>query len=146
MTGLPGGPAAPAVLAIALLFVLGGCGPKPEPPPPAKGGSVSGSVEMEKPAGGGADAGTAGGHRRPGGEATTRGSGYTIRGTVRPAGTRVTILNRDTRERARADVSGAGSFRARAARLRRGVNHIAITGRRAGLSPWRLDVTVTRKR
>jgi len=131
---------------VVALLLLAGCGAKPEPPASAMRGAVAGSVDMAKPAGAGADAGTEGGHRRAGGEASTRSSAYTIRGRVRPARARVSILNRDTRERASADVSAAGSFRARAAGLRRGVNHIAITGRRAGLAAWRLEVTVTRER
>ena len=135
-----------AALLVVALLLLAGCGAKPEPPASAMRGAVAGSVDMEKPAGAGADAGTEAGHRRPAGMASTRSSAYTIRGKVQPASAEVSILNRDTRKRAAADVSGAGSFRTRAAGLRRGVNHIAITGRRADLAPWRLEVTVTRER
>ena len=145
-TGLPRQRAGGQAVLLAALLTLAGCGAKPEPPAPATGGAVSGSVDMERPTGAGADAGTAGGHRQPAGVASTRGSAYVIRGTVRPPGARVSILNRDTRERATAEVSSSGDFRARAAGLRRGVNRVAVTGRRSGLARWSVEVTVTRER
>jgi hypothetical protein len=44
------------------------------------------------------------------------------------------------------DVGDDGTFRARARRLKPGANRFVLEGRSPGLKPWRLAITITRKR
>jgi hypothetical protein len=42
-------------------------------------------------------------------------------------------------------VAGDGSFMARARRLRRGKNAFLLEARSAGLAPWEVDISITRR-
>ena len=66
-------------------------------------------------------------------------------GRVEPATSRVTLRPAGG-QAATVDVADDGSFRARARRLKRGVNRFVLEGRAASLAPWKVDIAITRRR
>jgi hypothetical protein len=127
------------VAALAVVAgVLGGCGEKPEPTAP-RVTAVTGTVSLKQQAAA-PDAGTATGHRAPATASTTR-STLTFSGRVEPPSSRVTL-----RPGGPVDVGDDGTFRARARGLKPGANRFVLEGRSPGLKPWRLAITITRKR
>jgi hypothetical protein len=127
------------VAALALVAaVLAGCGEKPEPAAP-RVTAVTGTVDLAKQATA-PDAGTATGHRAPATASTTR-STLGFSGRVEPPSSRVTLRPGG----GPIDVGDDGTFRARARKLKPGVNHFVLEGRSPGLKPWRLAITITRK-
>jgi hypothetical protein len=131
-----------ALIALAA-GVLAGCGEKPEPDV-SKIRTVTGTLDLARPAPGSPDAGTTAGHRAPDATATTSRSSMAFTGTVRPAAAQLT-LRPQRGGAARVTVGGDGRFRARARGLRRGQNHFVLEGRVAGLEPWIVDVAITRR-
>jgi hypothetical protein len=125
-----------AVLALAAAL-LAGCGEKPEPAG-SRATAVTGTVDLERPAAP-PDAGTEGGHRAPSTATTTRSS-FAFDGRIEPASSRVTL-----RPGGAVDVGEDGTFRARARKLRRGANRFVLEGRSPGLTPWKVDISITRK-
>jgi hypothetical protein len=127
-----------ALVALAAAL-LAGCGEKPEPAA-SRVTAVTGTVDLKRPAPAAPDAGTPAGHRAPATATTTRSS-LAFSGHVEPATSQVTL-----RPAAGAVAVGAdGSFRVRARRLKRGANRFVLQGRSAGLTPWKVDITITRK-
>jgi hypothetical protein len=109
------------VAALAVVAgVLGGCGEKPEPTAP-RVTAVTGTVNLKK-------------------QTTTR-STLAFSGRVEPPSSRVTL-----RPGGPVDVGDDGTFRARARGLKPGANRFVLEGRSPGLKPWRLAITITRKR
>jgi hypothetical protein len=106
---------------------------------------VTGSVDLERPPAGAPDAGTQGGHQAPDAIASTSRASLTIRGTVKPAQSRVVIRDGDTRREQAARVEAGGRFVAEASGLRRGPNAFVIEGRARGYRPWSIDVSITRR-
>ena len=43
------------------------------------------------------------------------------------------------------DVGADGGFRARVRKLKQGANRFVLEGRSAGLTPWKVDISITRK-
>jgi len=132
--------AAPALLAAV---AVAGCGEKDEPAP-SRARAVTGTLELARPAAGPPDAGTMAGHRAPDAIASTREASLAFDGRVAPASSRVTLAREGGRAQ-RVAVGRDGAFRARAAGLRRGQNRYVLRGRAAGLSPWRADISITRR-
>ena len=121
----------PAGLALAAAL-LAGCGEKPEPPA-SKVTAVRGTLDLARPAPG-----------RPAATASTTRASLAFSGRVEPAASRVT-LRPSGGTAAAVDVADDGSFRARARKLDRGVNHLMLEGRAAGLVPWKVDIAITRR-
>jgi hypothetical protein len=130
-----------AALAAAL---LAGCGEKAEPPAPRLT-AVTGTLDLARPAAGPPDAGTTAGHRTPDATASTKRTALAFSGRVEPATSRVTLRPAGGKA-APVDVADDGSFRARAGRLKRGVNRFVLEGRAASLAPWKVDIAITRRR
>jgi hypothetical protein len=123
--------------------LLAGCGEKDEPAR-SQARAVTGSVDLERPPAGPPDAGTQGGHRTPDAIASTARDSLAFGGRVAPASSRVTL--RPARGGAQpVDVAADGAFRARAQGLRRGANRFVLTGRAAGLTPWTVEISITRR-
>jgi len=131
---------APALVAAV---ALAGCGEKEEPAP-SRARAVTGTLGLDRPAPGPPDAGTTAGHRTPDATASTRRASLAFDGRVAPASSRVTLAPEGGRPQ-RVAVGRDGAFRARAAGLRRGQNRFVLRGRAAGLSPWRVDISITRR-
>ena len=131
-----------AGLALAAAL-LAGCGEKPEPPA-SKVTAVRGTLDLERPAPAAPDAGTAAGHRAPGATASTQRASLVFSGRVEPATSRVTLRPAGGRAGV-VNVADDGSFRARARKLKRGVNRFVLQGRAAGLVPWKVDIEITRR-
>ena len=131
-----------AVLALAGAL-LAGCGEKPEPAA-SKVTAVTGTLDLARPAPGAPDGGTAAGHRAPDATASTTRSSLAFAGRVDPATSRVTLRPAGGTPAA-VQVAGDGSFRARARELERGENRFALEGRAAGLAPWKVDISITRR-
>ena len=130
-----------AVLALAAAL-LAGCGEKPEPAA-SKVTAVTGTVDLARPAAVAPDAGTAAGHRAPA-TASTRRSSLVFTGHVDPATSRVAL--RPARGAPIAvRVAGDGSFRARARKLAKGKNAFRLEARSPGLTPWTVDIAITRR-
>ena len=120
-----------AVLAL-VAALLAGCGEKPEPAA-SRVTAVTGTVDLARAAG----------HRAPATASTTRSS-LAFAGRVAPPSSQV--LLRPARGAAVAvAVAGDGSFRARARKLRPGKNHFVLECRSAGLAPWKVDISITRR-
>jgi hypothetical protein len=131
-----------AVLAL-VAGLLAGCGEKDEPAA-SKARAVTGTVDLERPPAGAPDAGTQGGHRAPDAIASTTRDSLAFGGRVAPASSRVTL--RPARGKAQpVEVAADGAFRARAGDLRRGANRFVLTGRAAGLTPWTVELSITRR-
>ena len=119
-----------AVLAL-VAALLAGCGEKPEPAA-SRVTAVTGTVDLARA-----------GHRAPATASTTRSS-LAFAGRVAPPSSHV--LLRPPRGAAVAvAVAGDGSFRARARKLRRGKNRFLLECRSAGLAPWKVDISITRR-
>ncbi len=131
-----------AVLALGAAL-LAGCGEKPEPAA-SRVTAVTGTLDLARPAPGAPDAGTTAGHRAPDATASTTRSSLAFAGRVEPARSRVTLRPAGGRA-AQVRVAGDGSFRARARQLERGENRFALEGRAAGLAPWKVDISITRR-
>ncbi len=130
-----------AVLALAAAL-LAGCGEKPEPAA-SRVTAVTGTLDLARPAPAPPDAGTTAGHRAPATASTTRSS-LAFAGRVQPA--RSTVTLRPARGPAvTVDVAGNGSFRALARTLQRGRNAFLLEARAAGLAPWKVDISITRR-
>jgi hypothetical protein len=119
-----------AVLALAATL-LAGCGEKPEPAAP-RVRAVTGTLDLARPA-----------PSAPATASTTRAS-LAFGGRVAPATSHVT-LHPPRGAAVPVDVAGNGSFRARARKLRHGKNRFALEARAAGLTPWRVDISITRR-
>jgi hypothetical protein len=132
--------AAPALVAA---LALAGCGEKDEPSP-SRARAVTGTVDLDRPAPGAPDAGTTAGHRAPDATASTSRSALSFGGRVDPASSRVTLAPAGG-PAGRVAVARDGSFRARARSLRRGQNRFVLRGRAAGLVPWKVDISITRR-
>jgi len=131
-----------AVLALAA-GLLAGCGEKDEPAA-SRARAVMGTLDLERPPPGSPDAGTQGGHRAPAATASTARSSLAFAGRVEPASSRVTL--RSARgEAAAVRVADGGAFRARAHELRRGQNRFVLEGRAPGLTPWTVEISITRR-
>lgn len=122
---------------------LAGCGEKPEPAP-GRVTAVTGTLDLARPAPGAPDAGTQAGHRAPDATGSTTRASLAFAGRVAPAGSRVT-LRRPGGSPERVAVAGDGMFRARARELRRGENRFVLEGRSEGLTPWRVEISITRR-
>jgi hypothetical protein len=135
------------LLPAAVVCLLVACGGEDEPAAerPERPRIVIGTVDLERPPAGAPDAGTSGGHRAPDAIASTSRTSLTIRGTVKPAQSRVVIRDGDTRREEAARVEAGGRFVAEAAGLRRGPNAFVIEGRARGYRPWSIDVSITRR-
>jgi hypothetical protein len=135
------------VCAAALAGLLVACGGEDERAAerPERPRIVTGTVDLERPPAGAPDAGTSGGHRAPDAIASTARTSLTIRGTVKPAQSRVVIRDGDTRREETARVEAGGRFVAEAANLRPGPNAFVIEGRARGHRPWSIDVSITRR-
>ena len=120
-----------AVLALVAV-VLAGCGEKPEPAA-SRVTAVTGTVDLARAAG----------HRAPATASTTRAS-LAFAGRVAPATSRVTLRPASGASMA-VDVAADGSFRARARKLKRGANRFVLEGRSPGLTPWKVDISITRR-
>jgi hypothetical protein len=131
-----------AVLALAA-GLLAGCGEKAEPTAP-KVTAVTGTLDLERPAPGSPDAGTATGHREPDATASTTRASLVFSGRVEPATSRLTLRPAGGRATA-VDVADDGSFRARARKLERGENRFVLEGRAGRLTPWKADISITRR-
>jgi hypothetical protein len=130
-----------AALALAAAL-LAGCGEKTEPAA-SRVTAVTGTLDLARPAPGPPDAATTAGHRAPATASTARPS-LAFAGRVEPATSQVTL--RPARGAAvTVDVAGDGSFRARARRLKRGKNAFLLEARSAGLAPWEVDISITRR-
>jgi predicted small lipoprotein YifL len=128
-----------SAVALALVAaVLAGCGEKEEPPA-SRVTAVTATVDLERPAPAPPDAGTTAGHRAPATASTTR-SAFAFSGHVEPPASKVTLRPAGT-----VAVGDDGSFRARAGKLKRGANRFVLEARSAGLTPWKLDIAITRK-
>jgi hypothetical protein len=125
-----------ALLAL-IAGLLAGCGEKPEPAG-SRVTAVTGTVDLQRPAAP-PDAGTEGGHRAPSTATTSRAS-FAFDGRVEPESSRVTL-----RPGGAVDVGDDGTFRARARKLKRGANRFVLEGRSPGLTPWKVDISITRK-
>jgi hypothetical protein len=125
-----------ALLAL-VAALLAGCGEKPEPAA-SRVTAVTGTVDLERPAAP-PDAGTEGGHRAPW-TATTSRSSFAFDGRVEPESSQVTL-----RPRGAVDVGGDGTFRARVRKLKRGANRFVLEARSPGLTPWKVDISISRK-
>jgi hypothetical protein len=112
-----------AVLALAAAL-LAGCGEKHEPAA-SQVRAGSGTVDLAKPA------------------STTRAA-LAFGGHVQPPSSRVT-LRRAGAAAAPVVVANDGSFRARALRLRRGANRFELEGRSAGMTPWKVAISIVRR-
>ena len=134
--------AAALVLALAA-GLLAGCGEKPEPAA-SKVTAVRGTLDLARPAPGAPDGGTVAGHRAADATASTMRASLAFAGRVEPATSRVTLRPAGGTAAA-VDVADDGSFRARARKLERGVNHLELEGRAAGLVPWKVDISITRR-
>jgi hypothetical protein len=133
-------------VALALAATTAGCGgDDADHANHAAPKAVQATLALERPIGAGADAGTAAGHHQPDAIASTSLPRFTIRGTVRPAGSAVTIRDVRSGDRTTATVSSDGRFAARIDRLRRGQNDFVIHARAPGHRPWSADVTITRR-
>jgi hypothetical protein len=111
------------VLALAATL-LAGCGEKPEPPA-SRVTAVTGTVDLKRPA-------------------TTKHTSLAFGGHVEPPSSLVT-LRRAGHAAAAVQVGADGEFRARARKLKRGANRFVLEGRSAGLTPWKLDLSITRR-
>jgi hypothetical protein len=131
-----------AALMLATL-ALAGCGEKPEPAAP-RAAAVTGTLDLARPSPGPPDGGTMFGHRMADAIATTRRSALAFGGRVRPRAARVTLARAGGEPRA-VTVGANGRFRARARRLKRGVNRFVVEGTAPGLRPWKADVSITRR-
>jgi len=129
-------------LLTAVAALLAGCGEKPEPNA-ARVTAVTGTVDLKRPATTAPDAGTSAGHRAPA-TATTKRSAFAFTGHVEPASSLVT-LRRPGGDPAAVDVGADGGFRARVRKLKQGANRFVLEGRSAGLTPWKVDISITRK-
>jgi len=129
------------VLALAAAL-LAGCGEKPEPAA-GRVTAVTGTLDLARPAPAPPDAGTTAGHRAPATASTTRSS-LAFAGRVEPATSRVTLRPASGASMA-VDVAADGSFRARARKLKRGRNAFLREARSAGLAPWKVDISITRR-
>ena len=129
------------VLALAAAL-LAGCGEKPEPAA-GRVTAVTGTLDLARPAPAPPDAGTTAGHRAPATASTTRSS-LAFAGRVEPATSRVT-LRPGSGASMTVDVAADGSFRARARKLKRGRNAFLLEARSAGLAPWKVDISITRR-
>jgi hypothetical protein len=130
----------PLVLAV---LALAGCGEKPEPDV-SKPTAVTGSLDLARPAAPNPEGGTQAGHRGPDATASTSRSALAFTGRVEPPTSRVTLA-REGGSAAAVDVGADGRFRARARRLERGANRFVLRGSSAGLRPWTVDITITRR-
>jgi hypothetical protein len=122
--------------------LLAGCGEKPEPAA-GRVTAVTGTLDLARPAPAPPDAGTTAGHRAPATASTTRSS-LAFAGRVEPARSRVTLRPASGASMA-VDVAADGSFRARARKLKRGRNAFLLEARSAGLAPWKVDISITRR-
>ena len=129
-------------LLAAVAALLAGCGEKTEPPA-SRVTAVTGTVNLDKPAAAAPDAGTQAGHRAPA-TASTKRSTFTFTGRVAPPSSQVT-LRRAGAAPAAVDTGADGGFRARARKLKRGANRFVLEGRSAGLTPWKVDISITRR-
>jgi hypothetical protein len=129
------------VLALAAAL-LAGCGEKPEPAA-GRVTAVTGTLDLARPAPAPPDAGTTAGHRAPATASTTRSS-LAFAGRVEPATSRVTLRPASGASMT-VDVAADGSFRARARKLKRGRNAFLLEARSAGLAPWKVDISITRR-
>jgi hypothetical protein len=112
---------------------------------PSGGGTVTGVVDLERPASGPPDAGTRAGHGADLALATATGASIILRGSVKPADSDVAVVTVRTGRRKRARVAPDGRFTVRVGGLRRGLNRLVLEGRKPGYAPWELDVRVTRR-
>jgi hypothetical protein len=107
---------------------------------------VTGSVELERPGGGGPpDAGTRHGHGADVAVGATAGRSLEIRGRVEPPDSRVTIFDQRAGRRRGVSVTRGGRFTARVAGLRPGANTFRLEARKEGRIPWRLEVRIVRR-
>jgi hypothetical protein len=131
-----------AILAFAAAL-LAGCGEKSEPAA-SRVTAVTGTLDLARPAPASPDSGTKIGRRAPDGTASTRRSSLAFAGRVAPATSRVTLRPEGGAPKTVA-VARNGSFRARARKLERGANRFVLVARSAGLAPWQVDISITRK-
>ena len=140
-------------LALALAaLALAGCGDEPArdvpaTPTPQADRAVTGSVDLETPAGGPPDAGTQGGHRPGAARGETREATFSFDGIVSPAQSEVTV--------AAAGGGGAeatvrmlgdhGDFTVELSGLAAGRNRFTLRATADGHSPWEQRVVVTRR-
>ena len=125
-----------AALALAAAL-LAGCGEKPEPAG-SRVTAVTGTVDLKRPPAP-PDGGTEGGHRAPS-TATTSRSSFAFDGRVAPPSSQLTL-----RPGGAVNVGEDGTFRPRARKLKRGANRLVLQGRSPGLTPWKVDISITRK-
>ena len=130
------------VLALAATL-LAGCGEKPEPAA-GRVTAVTGTLDLARPAPGPPDGGTKYGHRAADATASTRRTSLAFAGRVAPASSQVTLRPAGGKVVA-VDVGADGSFRARARKLKRGRNAFRLEARSAGLVPWKVDISITRR-
>ena len=105
--------------------------------------TVTGTVDLKRPTPAAPDAGTTAGHRAPA-TASTKRSSFAFTGHVEPTGSLVT-LRRAGGATAGVDVGADGAFRARVRKLKKGANRFVLEGRSAGLTPWKVDISITRR-
>ena len=108
--------------------------------------AVSGSVELERPAAGAPDAGTARGHGADVALASTSRRSFSFGGRVDPPDSRVTIVDDRTGRRGAVEVRATGGFTARVTGLRSGLNQFRLEGSKAGLADWTLEVRIVREK
>ena len=123
------------------MLVAGGCGDEEEPATAPAPRVVSGTLDLERPSPGPADAGTVAGHRAPDGVATTARSMFNFTGRVQPANAIVWMRHRGG---GRVVMKDDGRFTVELRGLRAGANRVLLEGRFRGLRRWRAEVSVTR--
>ena len=131
-----------AGLALAAAQPAGRCGESRRTA--SKVTAVRARSTSSEPAPAAPDAGAAAGHRAPGATASTQRASLVFSGRVDPATSRVTLRPAGGRAGV-VNVADDGSFRARARKLKRGVNRFVLQGRAAGLVPWKVDIEITRR-
>jgi hypothetical protein len=125
-------------------LLVAGCDSDDQAEPTAST-AVSGSVELERPAAGAPDAGTARGHGADVALGSTSQRTFSFDGRVEPPDSSITIVNDRTGRRGSVELRPRGAFTVRVAGLRSGLNQFQLRASKRGHADWTLEVRIVRR-